>query len=79
MNPCIDLPTIDELPQETADLLRLLPPLNAFRMMALVHNSFEGFLDLAGNRRIARGWRSQLRIRLVPPRNRGVNDGTDPK
>ena len=49
MNPCIDLPTIDELPQETADLLRLLPPLNAFRMMALVHNSFEGFLDLAGS------------------------------
>ena len=49
MNPCIDLPALEELPKETADLLRLLPPLNAFRMMALVHNSFRGFLDLAGS------------------------------
>ncbi len=49
MEPCIDLPAIDELPQETADLLKLLPPLNAFRMMALVQNSFKGFLDLAGS------------------------------
>lgn len=49
MEPRIDLPAIDELPQETADLLKLLPPLNAFRMMALVQNSFKGFLDLAGS------------------------------
>ena len=49
MTPCIDLPTLEELPRETADLLRLLPPLNAFRMMALVQNSFKGFLDLAGS------------------------------
>ena len=49
MEPIIDLPTLEELPQETADLLKLLPPLNAFRMMALVQNSFRGFLDLAGS------------------------------
>ncbi len=49
MTPQIDLPTLEELPQETADLLKLLPPLNAFRMMALVQSSFKGFLDLAGS------------------------------
>lgn len=49
MEPRIDLPAIEDLSQETADLLKLLPPLNAFRMMALVQNSFKGFLDLAGS------------------------------
>lgn len=48
MKPCIELPTIEELPQEIGDLLKLLPPLNAFRMMAATPGSFRGFLDLAG-------------------------------
>jgi hypothetical protein len=45
----IELPSLDELPKDIGDLLKLLPPLNAFRMMALVTNSFKGFLDLAGS------------------------------
>ncbi|ABW65825.1 carboxymuconolactone decarboxylase family protein [Desulfosudis oleivorans] len=47
--PHIDLPEKEDLPSEIGDLLALLPPLNAFRMMAVVPVSFRPFLDLAGS------------------------------
>ncbi|MFZ5562672.1 MAG: carboxymuconolactone decarboxylase family protein [Thermodesulfobacteriota bacterium] len=49
MAPRIDLPENKDLPPEIADLLALLPPLHAFRMMAAVPSSFRPFLDLAGS------------------------------
>ncbi|OQX64329.1 MAG: hypothetical protein B5M56_00185 [Desulfococcus sp. 4484_241] len=49
MEPRIDLPEIEEMPHEIAETLKLLPPLDAFRMMAVVPSSFKGFLELAGS------------------------------
>lgn len=49
MAPRIELPALEELPSEIREVLNILPPLNAFRMMAVLPGSFKGFIDLAGS------------------------------
>ncbi len=61
MGPRIDLPAIEELPQDIQDLLQVLPKLNAFRMMAAVPGSFKGFLELAGSVLSGNDFDSRLR------------------
>ncbi|MFP4039280.1 MAG: carboxymuconolactone decarboxylase family protein [Desulfosudaceae bacterium] len=48
MKTRIDLPSNEDLPQEIRSVLEVLPPLNAFRMMAVVPESFKPYIELAG-------------------------------
>lgn len=73
MKPCIDLPTLEELPQEIGDLLKLLPPLNAFRMMAVTPGTFKGFLDLAGSVLSGAEFDARLREIAILRVARGLN------
>jgi NAD(P)-dependent dehydrogenase (short-subunit alcohol dehydrogenase family)/alkylhydroperoxidase family enzyme len=47
--PRIPLPADDELPAEVRDVLANLPPLNVFRMVARLPESFRPFLQLGGS------------------------------
>jgi alkylhydroperoxidase family enzyme len=47
--PEIPLPADEELPQEIRDALATLPPLNVFRMVAALPESFRPFLQLGGS------------------------------
>jgi 4-carboxymuconolactone decarboxylase len=47
--PRIPLPTDDQLPAELRDALAGLPPLNVFRMVARLPESFRPFLQLGGS------------------------------
>jgi alkylhydroperoxidase family enzyme len=49
MPPEIPLPADDELPGEIRDALANLPPLNVFRMVAGLPESFRPFLQLGGS------------------------------
>ena len=48
MSPRIDLPANQDLAPEIRQVLEVLPPLNAFRMMATVPDSFNAYIELAG-------------------------------
>jgi alkylhydroperoxidase family enzyme len=49
MPPEIPLPADDELPEEVRNALATLPPLNVFRMVAGLPESFRPFLQLGGS------------------------------
>ena len=47
--PHIAMPQDADLPDTVRAVLRQLPPLNVFRMMAVVPESFQPFVDIAGS------------------------------